>query len=35
MNFIIVNDEKFILMVGIILDLGDFGEIILVVDSKV
>lgn len=35
MNFIIVNDEKFILMVNIILYFGDFGEVILVVDNKV
>lgn len=35
MNFIIVNDEKFILMVDIILDLGDFGEVIFVVDNEV
>lgn len=35
MNFIIMNDEKFILMVNIILDFGDFGEVILVVDNKV
>lgn len=35
MNLITVNDEKFISMVGITSDLGDLGEITLVVDSKV
>lgn len=35
MNFIIRNDEKFILMMDIILDLVDFGEVKFVIDDEV